>query len=46
MKKSKEIPEEYQKLSLSKRKYPSKIDNWKMFEKSNPTIALNVLCIK
>ena len=26
--------------------YPSKIDDWKMFEKNNPTIALNILCIK
>ena len=23
--------------------YPSKIDDWKMFEKSNPKIAINVL---
>ena len=23
--------------------YPSKIDDWKIFEKSNPTIALNIL---
>ena len=23
--------------------YPSKIDDWKMFEKNNPTIALNIL---
>ena len=26
--------------------YPSKIDDWKTFEKSNPTIALNILHIK
>ena len=26
--------------------YPSKIDDWKLFEKSNPTITLNVLYIK
>ena len=26
--------------------YPSKIDDWKMFEKNNPTIALNLLYIK
>ena len=26
--------------------YPSKIDNWKMLEINNPTIALNVLYIK
>ena len=26
--------------------YPSKIDNWKTFEKNNPTIALNILYIK
>ena len=26
--------------------YPSKIDDWKMFEKNNPTIALNILYIK
>ena len=25
---------------------PSKIDDWKRFEKNNPTIALNVLHIK
>ena len=23
--------------------YPSKIDDWKTFEKNNPTIALNIL---
>ena len=23
--------------------YPSKIDDWKIFEKNNPTIALNIL---
>ena len=27
-------------------KYPSKIDDWKMFEKNNPKIALNVLYTK
>ena len=26
--------------------YPSKIDDWKKFEKNNPTIALNILYIK
>ena len=26
--------------------YPSKIDDWKTFEKNNPTIALNILYIK
>ena len=26
--------------------YPSKIDDWKTFEKKNPTIALNIFCIK
>ena len=26
--------------------YPSKIDDWKTFEKNNPTIALNILCTK
>ena len=26
--------------------YPSKIDDWKTFEKNNLTIALNILCIK
>ena len=26
--------------------YPLKIDDWKMFEKNNPTIALNILCTK
>ena len=27
-------------------KYPSKIDDWKTFEKNNPVIALNVLYTK
>ena len=27
-------------------KYPSKIDDWKTFEKNNPTIALKILYIK
>ena len=26
--------------------YPSKIDDWKTFEKNDPTIALNILYIK
>ena len=26
--------------------YPSKIDDWKTLEKNNPTIALDILCIK
>ena len=26
--------------------YPSKIDHWKTFEKSNPKIAINILHIK
>ena len=26
--------------------YPSKIDDWKTLEKSNPTIALNILYVK
>ena len=26
--------------------YPSKIDNWRKFDKNNPTIALNILNIK
>ena len=26
--------------------YPSKIDDWKTFEKNNPTIALNILYVK
>ena len=26
--------------------YPSKIDDWKTFEKNNQTIALNILYIK
>ena len=26
--------------------YPSKIDDWKMFEKNNPTSPLNILYIK
>ena len=27
-------------------KYPSNIDDWKMFEKNSPTIALNISHIK
>ena len=34
------------KYNLEGLNYPSKIDDCKMFEKSNPTIALNILCIK
>ena len=39
------------KLSINKYNwkginYPSKIDDWKNFEKNNPTIALNILYIK
>ena len=26
--------------------YPTKINDWKAFEKNNPTIALNILYIK
>ena len=26
--------------------YPSKIDDWKTFEKNNPTVTLNILYIK
>ena len=26
--------------------YPSKLDDWKKFEKNNPTIALNILYTK
>ena len=26
--------------------YPSKIDDWKTFEKNNPTIAFNILYTK
>ena len=26
--------------------YPSKIDDWKTFEKNNPTVVLNILYIK
>ena len=26
--------------------YTSKLDDWKKFEKNNPTIALNILCTK
>ena len=26
--------------------YPLKVDDWKTFEKNNPTITLNILCIK
>ena len=29
------------KYNWERIKYPSKIDDWKMFEKNNPTIALN-----
>ena len=31
---------------MDKIKYPSKIDNWKMFEENYNTIAFNVLYIK
>ena len=27
-------------------KYPSKIDDWKTFEKNNPTVGLNVFILK
>ena len=27
-------------------KYPSKLDEWKKFEKNNPTIAINIFYIK
>ena len=27
-------------------RYPSKLDDWKRFEKNNPAIALNILCTK
>ena len=50
MKKSKETRKEYQKLNLKYKwngmTYPSNIDDWKMFEKNNPTIALNISHIK
>ena len=34
------------KYNWNRIKYPSKIDDWKAFEESNPTIALNILYIK
>ena len=34
------------KYNWEKINYPSKIDDWKTFEKNNPTIALNILYIK
>ena len=32
-------------LNLKGMNYPSKIGDWKTFEKNNPTIALNILYI-
>ena len=34
------------KYNWKKINYPSKIDDWKSFEKNNPTIARNILYIK
>ena len=34
------------KYNWKGKSYPSKIDDQKTSEKNNPTIALNVLCIK
>ena len=34
------------KYKLEGIKFPSKIDDWKIFEKNNVTIAVNVLCVK
>ena len=34
------------KYNWEKTNYPSKIDNWKTFEKNNPTITVNILFIK
>ena len=34
------------KYYWKERNYPSKIDDWKTFEKNNPTISLNILYIK
>ena len=34
------------KYNLNGIKYPSKIDDWKTFEKNNSTIALDILRIK
>ena len=34
------------KYDLEKINYPSNIDDWKRFEKNNPTVALNILCTK
>ena len=34
------------KYNLEGINYPSKIDDWKTFEKNNPTIAINILYVK
>ena len=31
---------------MGRNNYPSKIDDWKTFEKNNPTTVLNILFIK
>ena len=51
MKKLNHIQKEFQVLFINKYgwkriHYPSKIDDWKTFEKINPTIALNILYTK
>ena len=33
------------KYDLEKINYPSKVGDWKRFEKNNPSIALNILCV-
>ena len=34
------------KYNWNRINYPSKLDDWKTFEKNNPTIALNILYTK
>ena len=34
------------KYNWKERNYPSKLDDWKTFEKNNPTTAFNILYIK
>ena len=49
MEKLSRIQKEFQilnKYNWKGRNYPTKIDDWKTFEKNNPTIALNILYIK
>ena len=53
MKKSKNVPLRTKKIKpfINKCKwqgkyFPSEKDDWKIFEKNNQTIALNILCVK